>query len=81
MPQNHRYGQLVEDTKTILRSFTKWECHHVCCQSNGAAHGIKKTTSILLSIPTGDHQKIKERMKKNKKEAKSKGHAIRNWKE
>ena len=35
--QDFRYGQLVEDTRTIffLRSFVKWECRHVCRQFNG----------------------------------------------
>jgi ribonuclease HI len=37
-----RYGQIVEDTKSVLRSFRQWRISHVRREANGAAHGLAK---------------------------------------
>jgi ribonuclease HI len=35
-----RFGQIVEDTKLVLRSFRHWRISHVRREANGAAHGL-----------------------------------------
>ena len=35
-----RFGQIVEDTKIVLRSFRHWRISHVRREANGAAHGL-----------------------------------------
>jgi ribonuclease HI len=37
-----RYGQIVEDTKLVLRSFRQWRISHLCIEANDAAHGLAK---------------------------------------
>jgi hypothetical protein len=37
-----RYGQIVEDTKSMLRSFRQWRISHVRREVNGAIHRLAK---------------------------------------
>jgi ribonuclease HI len=37
-----KFGQIVEDTKLLLRSFQHWSISHVRREANGAAHGLAK---------------------------------------
>lgn len=37
-----RFGQIVEVTKLVLRSFRQWRISHVRREANGAAHGLAK---------------------------------------
>lgn len=41
-PNGSRYGQIIEDTKTVLRMFRSWKVCHVKRDANGAAHGLAK---------------------------------------
>jgi hypothetical protein len=36
------YGHLVEDIKSLLHSFSQWECCYIGCSCNGVAHSLAK---------------------------------------
>ena len=37
-----RYGQIVEDTKVVLRSLRQWKIGHIKREANEVAHGLVK---------------------------------------
>lgn len=44
-PSCHRYGQIVEDIKLVLRSLRQWTICHVNREVNYPAHGLAKEGS------------------------------------
>jgi ribonuclease HI len=41
-PSWRRYGHLIDDTRALLGTYSRWMVHHVKRDANRAAHGLAK---------------------------------------
>ncbi|XP_059429077.1 uncharacterized protein LOC132162875 [Corylus avellana] len=44
-PTNSRYDHLVEDTRTVMSSFLRWQVCHLSRDANKTAHGLAKAAT------------------------------------
>ncbi|GLT54215.1 hypothetical protein SLA2020_274320 [Shorea laevis] len=45
----NRYGNLIEDSKTLLNSISSWRAHHVQREANSVAHFLAKEALLQVS--------------------------------